>query len=82
MYLSFMLPTTGTHTTFNARSADALAERLKPDGTRIGSLSTPPQAHPVTIVNRDVTLADVTAKFNILLASSEGTAYLRHRSHP
>jgi hypothetical protein len=49
---------------------------LNHDGSNVGFFSTAPQAQQATIVDADGTLADITTKFNTLLADLEGYGLL------
>ena len=46
------------------------------DGTNFGACGAAPQAQQATIVDADGTLADITTKFNTLLADIEGFGFL------
>ena len=45
------------------------------DGSTFGALGATPQAQQATIVDADGTLADITTKFNVLLADLEGFGF-------
>ena len=49
---------------------------LNHDGSNVGFLGVAPQAQQATIVDADGTLADITTKFNTLLADLEGYGLL------
>ena len=58
------------------RASDIEVERIAMDEIGISFFGVSPQSQQVTIANADGTLADVTAKFNTLLADLEGYGLL------